>query len=61
MYPGSVQYPEGKIIVGNKTMQLLKAMREQLGDTSASRSVDAVAAANSLGMHSDTHEYAPRV
>ena len=31
-------------------MQLLKAMREQLGKTSAGRSVDAVAAANSLGM-----------
>ena len=34
----------------DKTMQLLKAMREQLGKTSASRTVDAVAAANSLGM-----------
>ena len=49
------------IVVGEKTMQLLKAMREQLGDTSASRSVDAVAAANSLGMDSDTHEFARRV
>jgi len=27
MYPGGVQYPEGKIVVGDKTMQLLKAMR----------------------------------
>jgi hypothetical protein len=27
MYPGNVQYPEGKIVVGDKTMQLLKAMR----------------------------------
>jgi hypothetical protein len=36
--------------VDDKTMQLLKAMREQLGKTSASRSVDAVAAANSLGV-----------
>jgi hypothetical protein len=61
MYPGGVQYPEGKSVVGDKTMQLLKAMREQLGDTSASRSVDAVAAANSLGMDSDTHEFARRV
>ena len=32
------------------TMQLLKAMRGQLGKTSAGRTVDAVAAANSLGM-----------
>ena len=31
-------------------MLVLKAMREQLGKTSAGRSVDAVAAANSLGM-----------
>ena len=34
----------------DKSMQLLKTMREQLGKTSAGRSVDAVAAANSLGM-----------
>jgi hypothetical protein len=54
MYPGGVQYPEGKIVVGDKTMQLLKAMRGQLGDTSPTRSVDAVAAANSLGMQSGT-------
>ena len=37
-------------MVGPKTMQLLKAMRGQLGDASASRSVDAVAAAEGLGM-----------
>ena len=36
--------------MGPKTMQLLKAMRGQLGDISASRSVDAVAAAEGLGM-----------
>jgi hypothetical protein len=36
--------------VDDKAMLLLKAMREQLGKTSAGRSVDAVAAANSLGM-----------
>ncbi len=47
--------------MGNKTMQLLKAMREQLGDTSASRSVDAVAAANSLGMQSDTRDLEGRL
>jgi hypothetical protein len=61
MYPGDVQCPEGKIVVGKKTMQLLKAMRRQLGDTSASRIVDAKAAADSLGMDSDTHEFARRV
>jgi hypothetical protein len=44
-------------MVGDKTMQLLKAMRGQLGETSASRSVDAVAAADSLGMGSGTREF----
>jgi hypothetical protein len=38
-------------------MQLLKAMREQLGETSASRTVDAVAAANSLGMDRGTLDF----
>jgi hypothetical protein len=38
-------------------MQLLKAMREQLGETSASRSVDAVAAAKSLGMDRGTLDF----
>ena len=47
--------------MGNKTMQLLKAMREQLGDTSASRSVDAVAEANSLGMDSGTRDFKRRL
>jgi hypothetical protein len=47
--------------VGDKTMQLLKAMRRQLGDTSASRSVDAVAAANTLGMHSGTRDLEGRL
>ena len=42
-------------------MQLLKAMRAQLGDTSASRSVDAVAAANSIGMGSGTREFDRRL
>ncbi len=39
-----------------KSLQLLKVMREQLGETSASRSVDAVAAAGSLGMYPGTLE-----
>ncbi len=38
-------------------MQLLKAMRQQLGKTSASRTVDAVAAANSLGMDRGTLDF----
>ena len=38
-------------------MQLLKARREQLGKTSAGRSADAVAAANSLGMDRGTLEF----
>jgi DNA-binding IclR family transcriptional regulator len=48
--------------VGPKTMQLLKAMRGQLGDTSASRSVDAVAAAEALGMDTTTtHDFDRRL
>ena len=38
------------------SLQLLKVMREQLGETAASRTVDAVAAANSLGMYPGTLE-----
>ncbi|MBA2784279.1 MAG: hypothetical protein H0T74_15415 [Rubrobacteraceae bacterium] len=37
-----------------KSLRLLKAMREQLGETSASRTVDVLAAANSLGMYPET-------
>jgi hypothetical protein len=44
-------------VVDHKTMQLLKAMRGQLGKTSPSRSVDAVAAANSLGMDRTTLDF----
>jgi hypothetical protein len=47
--------------LGPKTIQLLKAMREQLGDTSASRSVDAVAAAEALGMDTTTHDFDRRL
>ena len=48
--------------MGDKTMRLLKAMRGQLGDTSpSSRNVDAVAAANSLGMHSGTRDLEGRL
>src|SRR5829696_7671625 len=47
--------------VGPKTMQLLKAMRGQLGDASASRSVDAVAAAESLGMDTTTPDFDRRL
>ncbi len=37
-----------------KSLRLLKAMRERLGETSASRTVDAVAAASSLGLYPGT-------
>ena len=37
-----------------KSLRLLKAMRERLGVTSASRTVDAVAAASSLGLYPGT-------
>jgi DNA-binding IclR family transcriptional regulator len=37
-----------------KSLQLLKVMREQLGETAASRIVDAVAAASSFGMYPET-------
>jgi hypothetical protein len=47
--------------VGPKTMQLLKAMRGQLGDASASRSVDAVAAAEGLGMDTTTPDFDRRL
>ncbi len=50
-----VEYLE--VDVDDKTMQLLKAMREQLGKSSASRTVDAVAAANSLGMDRGTLDF----
>jgi hypothetical protein len=40
--------------VDEKSLQLLKVMREQLGETAASRTVDAVAAANSIGMYPET-------
>jgi hypothetical protein len=59
VYPGVVE--RSGTIVGDKTMRLLKAMRGQLGDTSASRSVDAVAAANSIGMGSGTREFDRRL
>ncbi len=47
--------------MGDKTMRLLKAMRGQLGDTSASRSVDAEAAANTIGMDSATSDFERRL
>ncbi len=47
--------------MGPKTMQLLKAMRGQLGDASASRSVDAVAAAEALGIDTTTHDFDRRL
>ena len=47
----------GRSILDDKTMRLLKALREQLGETSASRTVDAADAANSLGMDRGTLDF----
>jgi len=47
----------GRSILDDKTMRLLKALREQLGETSASRTVDAAAAANSLGTDRGTLDF----
>jgi hypothetical protein len=44
----------------DETMQLLKVMREQLGKTSASRTVDALAAVNTLGMDRGLPRIPPR-
>ena len=38
-------------------MRLLKALREQLGETSASRTVDVAVAANTLGMDRGTLDF----
>jgi len=54
----------GRVIMGPKTMQLLKAMRGQLEDTSASRNVDAEAAAEAIeaiGMASTTSDLERRL
>ena len=45
----------------DETMQLLRAMREQLGKTSASRTVDALAAANALGLGSGSLDFDRRL
>jgi hypothetical protein len=45
----------------DETMQLLNVLREQLGKTSASRSVDALAAANSLGSERGSLEFHRRL
>ena len=45
----------------DETMQLLKAMREQLGKTSASRTVDALAAANTLGLERGSLDFDRRL
>ena len=45
----------------DETMQLLKAMREQLGMTSASRTVDALAAANALGLERGSLDFDRRL
>jgi hypothetical protein len=60
MYPSGIEYPEGALM-DDETMQLLKVLREQLGKTSASRSVDALTAANSLGLERDSLEFHRRL
>ncbi len=45
----------------DETMRLLKAMRGQLGHNSASRTVDAVAAANNLGADSGKRDLETRL
>ena len=50
-----------RALLDDKTRQLLNAMREQIGNYSASRSVDVKAAANSLGMDSTTPEFDRRL
>ena len=50
-----------RVIVGPKTMRLLKAMREQLGETSASRTVAAVAAADAIGIATATRDFDGRL
>ena len=49
---GGVGCWEGSL--DEKSLQLLRVMREQLGETTSGRTVDAVAAANSLGMYPGT-------
>jgi len=48
-------------VMNDETMQLLKATREQLGKASASRSVDAAAAANTLGLDRGTLDFHRRL
>jgi hypothetical protein len=45
----------------DETMQLLKVLREQLGKTSASRTVDALAAANSGSLESGSLDFHRRL
>jgi hypothetical protein len=60
VYPCGIEYLEGALM-DDETMQLLKVLRAQLGKTSASRSVDALAAANSLGLESGSLEFHRRL
>jgi hypothetical protein len=50
-----------RALMDDETMQLLKAMREQLGKTSASRTVDALAAANTLGLEGGSLDFDRRL
>jgi hypothetical protein len=50
-----------RALMNEETMQLLKALRGQLGKTSASRSVDTLGGANSLGMERGSLEFHRRL
>jgi hypothetical protein len=60
VYPAGIEYPEDALM-DDETMQLLKVLREQLGKTSATRTVDVLAAANSLGLERHSLEFHRRL
>jgi hypothetical protein len=60
VYPGGIEYPEGALM-DDETIQLLKVLREKLGKTSVSRTVDALAAANSFGLERGSLEFHRRL
>jgi hypothetical protein len=47
----------GRALMNDVSMQLLKVLRQQLGKSSASRSVDALGAANPLGLERDSLKF----
>jgi hypothetical protein len=57
----AVYAPQEDALMDDETMQLLKVLREQLGKTSASRTVDALAAANSRSLESGSLDFHRRL